>query len=57
LLADLVYDADLQVAVGEQQLVKRQRAADPVVAVVITRVDVIQEVGAVHPDRCGGISV
>ena len=44
-LADLILDADTQIAVAEDQLVEAERLPDPVVAAVLAGVDVIVKVG------------
>jgi len=55
-LADLILDADLQIAVAEDELVERERLPDPLVPVVLARIDVVVEGGAVHTDGGGRVA-
>lgn len=50
-VGELLLDSDGEVAVAEQQLVQRQRLGDPLMALVVAGVDVVDEVSAVDALR------
>ena len=55
-LADLILDADAQIAIAEDELVEAERLPDPLVPVVLARVDVVVEIRAVDADSDGGVA-
>jgi hypothetical protein len=54
-LGDLVLDANAQVPVAEDKLVEAQRPPDPVMTLIVARIDVIAEVSAVDTNGGGRV--